>query len=148
MSLEILKRHEGFRATCYKCTAGKLTIGYGYNLEANPLKLRASEVEDMIENGITRHFAEILLTMMVCEITKTLQVKIEGFEKLDEARRWVLINMCYNMGLNGLLGFKNTLEFIRKGNYESAAYNMMKSKWAAQVKGRASELAKIMRDGI
>lgn len=148
MSLEMLKRHEGFRATCYHCTAGKLTVGFGYNLDANPLHLTQNIVDDIIKNGMTEDYAENLLKMMVSEINKTLQVKIEGFQKLDEARRWVLINMCYNMGLNGLLGFKNTLEFIRKGNYESAAYNMMKSKWAAQVKGRASELAKIMRDGI
>lgn len=148
MSLEMLKRHEGFRATCYRCTAGKLTVGYGYNLDANPLHLSKNVIDDIIENGMTHDYAENLLKIMVNEITKSLQIKIEGFEKLDNARRWVLINMCYNMGLNGLLGFKNTLELIRKGSYESAAYNMMKSKWAAQVKGRASELAVIMKNGI
>jgi lysozyme len=147
MSLEMLKRHEGFRATCYHCTAGKLTVGYGYNLEANPLHLTKSMIDEIEKSGMTQDYAENLLKMMVNKIDKTLQIKIEGFQKLDDARRWVLINMCYNMGLNGLLGFKNTLEFIRKGSYESAAYNMMKSKWAAQVKGRASELAVIMKNG-
>lgn len=148
MSLEMLKRHEGFSATCYKCTEGKLTVGYGYNLQSNALHLTKGMIDEIEKHGITQDYAENLLKMMVNEITKTLQVKIEGFEKLDSARRWVLINMCYNMGLNGLLGFKNTLKYIHDGNYESAAYNMMKSKWATQVKGRASELAKIMRDGI
>ncbi len=147
MSLEMLKRHEGFMPRVYNCPAGKLTCGFGYNLEANPLKLKADEIKNIIDNGITEDYAENLLKMMVSEITKTLQLKIEGFEKLDTARRWVLINMAYNMGVAGLLQFKNTLELVRKGNYESAAYNMMKSKWAAQVKGRASELAVIMKNG-
>ena len=147
MSLEMLKRHEGFRATCSRCTAGKLTIGFGYNLDANPLHLSKSTVDEIIKDGITVKYAEDILRAMVNDITKTLQVKVEGFEKLDSARRWVLINMCYNMGLSGLLGFKNTLNLIHKGNYESAAYNMMQSKWAAQVKGRASELASIMKNG-
>lgn len=147
MSLELLKKHEGFRSKCYKCTAGKLTVGYGYNLEANPLNLTQAMINEIIKKGVTKEYAENLLKMMVIDITKTLQARVEGFEKLDEARRWVLINMAYNLGIGGLLKFKNTLLLIRNGKYEQAAAGMLNSLWAKQVKGRASELAKIMRDG-
>ena len=43
---EQIIRHEGFRNKPYKCTANKLTIGYGRNIE---------------DNGITKTEASVLL---------------------------------------------------------------------------------------
>ena len=68
-------------------------------------------------------------------------------------RRRVLQNMAFNLGIGsaatgkGLLGFKNTLEFVRTGQYDKAADGMLASKWAKQVKGRAVRLAGEMRNG-
>jgi lysozyme len=58
-----------------------------------------------------------------------------------------LLNMAFNLGVDGLLGFVNTLRYVRGGNYELAADNMLASKWARQVKGRAVELAAQMKTG-
>ena len=63
------------------------------------------------------------------------------------ARYAVLLNMAFNLGIRGLLGFKTTLEHVRCGNYPQAAAAMLDSKWAAQVKGRAKELARQMEAG-
>jgi lysozyme len=59
----------------------------------------------------------------------------------------VLINMAFNIGVGGLLKFKNTLAHIRSGQYELAATEMLDSNWARQVHGRAKELALQMRHG-
>ena len=44
--IEQLKRHEGFRKHVYKCTAGHDTVGFGYNLDANPLALTPYEIKE------------------------------------------------------------------------------------------------------
>jgi lysozyme len=70
------------------------------------------------------------------------------FQNLDDARRGVLLNMAFQMGTAGLLGFKNTLERTRTGDYASAAAGMLQSKWATQTPERAARLAKQMETGV
>jgi lysozyme len=128
-----LVRHEGLRLKPYRCTAGKLTIGIGRNLD---------------DCGITESEAYIMLIndIMICE--KQLQARIPDiYNGLDEVRKSVLLNMCFNLGINGLLGFKNTLAFVKAGDWERAANGMLASKWAKQVGRRAIELSELMRKG-
>ena len=146
-SLELLKQHEGFRAQPYHCTAGKLTIGYGYNLEANPLRLQISVIENYKHYGMSEEVAETLLILMVSYIEKSLSEQISNWASLNDNRKGVLVNMAYNLGIPGLLNFKNTLTLIYSGNFIKAASCMLDSKWASQVGQRAKTLAKIMQTG-
>ena len=129
--IDDLKRHEGFRATPYTDTTGHLTIGYGINLDA----------------GITEEEAEMLLVHRVGKIRVALHKRLPCFSELSEARQGSLINMAFNLGIDGLMGFKQTLRYVAEGNYPAAAAQMLKSKWARQVKGRAVELSQSMRQG-
>lgn len=63
------------------------------------------------------------------------------------ARAEVLIDMAFNLGLSGLLRFRDTLARVSADDYEGAASAMMASRWAGQVGRRASDLARIMRTG-
>jgi lysozyme len=142
-----LVRHEGLRLKPYRCTAGKLTIGIGRNLD---------------DCGITQSEAYIMLINDIMNCEKQLQSKIPDiYNGLDEVRKSVLLNMCISipqsrfaslrepcyLGINGLLGFKNTLEFIKVGDWERAANNMLVSRWAKQVGRRAIEPSELMRKG-
>ena len=130
---EQLVRHEGLRLKPYRCTAGKLTIGVGRNLD---------------DCGISQSEAYIMLINDIMNCEKQLQAKIPDiYNGLDEVRKSVLLNMCFNLGISGLLGFKNTLEFIKVGDWERAANNMLVSRWAKQVGRRAIELSELMRKG-
>lgn len=130
---EQLVRHEGLRLKPYRCTAGKLTIGVGRNLD---------------DCGITQSEAYVMLINDIMNCEKQLQAKIPDiYNGLDEVRKSVLLNMCFNLGVSGLLGFKNTLEFIKAGDWERAANNMLVSRWAKQVGRRAIELSELMRKG-
>ena len=73
--------------------------------------------------------------------------RLPWIDKLTPARQAALINMAFNLGIGGLLGFKNTLAAIEQGDYVRAARGMLASKWATQVHGRADELAAQMRTG-
>lgn len=146
-AIKQLKRHEGFRAKLYHCTEGRLTIGYGYNLDANPANLPGVEITAYKNLGMSERRAAQLLSAVVAGITRDLYQKLPWIVRLNEARQAVLVNMAYNLGIDGLLKFKRTLGLIEHGDYDNAADAMLQSKWAGQVKGRAVELAEQMRKG-
>jgi lysozyme len=128
-----LVRHEGLRLKPYRCTAGKLTIGIGRNLD---------------DRGISQKEAYAMLERDILDFEQQLLNEIpEVYNKLDEVRQSVLLNMCFNLGIKGLLEFKNTLAFIDAGDWERAANGMLASKWAKQVGRRAIELSELMRKG-
>lgn len=129
---EQLKKHEGLRLKPYKDTVGKLTLGIGRNLE---------------DKGITEQEALFMLNNDVDYFYKKLTKELPWVKNLDDARQNVLINMAFNLGINGLLGFKNTLELVRSGDYLIAGEEMLDSKWARQVGSRAVELSEQMRTG-
>ena len=76
-----------------------------------------------------------------------IKKEINWFWALDDVRQNVLVNMAFNLGVSGLLTFKNTLRLISFSRYEEAAEEMLNSKWARQVGYRAEELAEQMRTG-
>ncbi len=128
-----LVRHEGLRLKPYRCTAGKLTIGIGRNLD---------------DRGISQKEAYLLLEHDIQNCEKQILDEIpEIYNSLDEVRQSVLLNMCFNLGIKGLLEFKNTLAFIGAGDWERAANGMLASKWAKHVGMRAIELSELMRKG-
>ena len=130
---EQLIRHEGLRLKPYRCTAGKLTIGIGRNLD---------------DCGISQKEAYVLLENDIQNCEKQMLDEIpEIYNPLDEVRKSVLLNMCFNLGIGGLLGFNNTLAFIAAGDWERAANGMLASKWAKQVGRRAIELSELIRKG-
>lgn len=129
--IEQLKRHEGFRALVYTDTTGHKTIGYGFNIEA----------------GITKNSAEALLQSQMAELWMVLNEEFNHFWwRLSRERQGVLLNMAFNLGINGLKKFKKMLSAISDGDDEAVVAEMLDSKWAHQVKGRAWELADQWRD--
>ena len=147
--LDQLKRHEGFRKRVYldTCTPPKPTIGYGYNLEANPLHLSSLEISQAHTKGINQVEAERLLKLMITQCRHQLEVTLPFFSKLDTVRQDVLINMAFNLGLAGLLKFKKSLLLIEAGEYSQASVELLNSKWAKDVGNRALELSTQMKSG-
>ena len=125
MNEELLRqdliRDEGLRLKPYRCTAGKLSIGVGRNLD---------------DVGISKSEAEYMLHNDILNVQIELDRNLPWWRKMSEARQLVLANMAFNMGIQTLLGFKNTLSAMERGDYAAAAVGMGSSKWAVQV-GRA-----------
>lgn len=148
-----LIRDEGLvTGRAYRCTAGKLTVGVGHNLDANPLtpdqekRLGITNAQAR-EKGLTRSQAIMLLHDDIRECEGQLDKALPWWRELDDTRQRVMLNMCFNMGIGTLLTFKNTLRLIETHQFEMAATGMRASKWASQVKGRADRLANMMRVG-
>ncbi len=128
---QLIAQHEGLRLKPYKCTAGKITIGYGRNLD---------------DNGISKQEAEAMLVKDISGVYTDLS-RYEWFYGLDEVRAAVLVDMCYNLGINRLSKFKRTMKFIELGQYLEASLEMLNSKWAKQVGNRAVTLSNMMKTG-
>lgn len=128
-----LKIDEGLKDKPYLDTVGKLTIGVGRNLY--DVGLSPDEIQYLLGNDIKR-------------VEGDLDVALPWWRDMTEARQQVLANMCFNLGVGGLLGFKNTLAAMKAGRYEEAATGMRQSLWARQVGERSERLAKRMSSGV
>jgi len=168
-----LKRHEGFRAKPYLCSARACTIGYGTNLQAHPEYIHWQDLRAATEAGTlhghrlrdalrergmcwSEQEAETALREEVGICLVALVNRCPEFVTLAELgqlpRAEVLLNMAFNLGVNGLLNFRNTLAMLNaairgNGNYDRVADGMLASRWARQVGRRADELARQMRTG-
>ncbi len=130
--IEMLIRHEGLRLKPYTDTMGKLTVGVGRNLD---------------DVGITPEEALFLLRNDIANVTHDVKRSFPWFERMNQPRQNVVLNMVFNLGLIRFLGFKKTIEAIKGKNWDMAAKEMLDSRWAVQVGNRAKELAKIMKTG-
>jgi lysozyme len=132
--VRMIERDEGLELHLYKCTAGKLTIGYGHNIE---------------DLGISRQVAELML-QEDCKSAESNCRAIFGtelWEKWSENRRLGWINFCYNLGRSRMLGFKNTLKAAIAQNWNEVESGLRHSMWFSQVKSRAERvIAMICRE--
>jgi len=69
-----------------------------------------------------------------------LDRNISWWVGLCEDHQRVLANMAFNLGINRLLKFKKFLAALQEHDFETAAVEMMDSKWATQVGPRATRL--------
>lgn len=117
---------EGLRLKPYRCTAGKLTIGVGRNLD---------------DKGVSEAEALLLLDNDIRECWDRLCDALPWLPAAPEDVQQALANMAFNLGISGLLGFRQTLELMRTRRYAEAAQAMLASRWAGQVGQRAERLA-------
>ena len=132
--IEQLKRHVGVRTHAYQCTANMTTVGVGRNIdEDGGLGLSVDEIEFLLKNDIKRCKQEL--------------ITLPWFPEIDSVRQDALINLCFNLGITRLLGFKNALNAMSVGDYEKAAEEFLDSRWAVQVGNRALDVAHMIRTG-
>jgi lysozyme len=132
IALRLVKKHEGLRLKPYRDTVGKLSIGYGRNLD---------------DVGISQASANQMLQEDIEKAETDARVLVRSFPRLSDNRKAVLLDMALNMGRSRLGGFRKMLAAIEAGEFAEAARQMLDSKWAGQVKGRAVTLAQLMRQG-
>lgn len=136
-----LRRDEGVEYKPYKDTVGIWTVGVGHNLQAKPIDKKGWTYP------LTDAQVDELLSEDLSEVFAGLDKKLPWWRKLSYVRQRVIANMAFNLGIDGLLKFKNTLAYVQSGDYKNAAQGMLASKWATQVKGRATRLAEMMVKG-
>jgi lysozyme len=124
------KQNEGYSGKLYKCSAGYNTIGFGHNLDAK---------------GIKPLFGELLLLEDINDTVIDLDTFLPWWRTINESSQRVLIDMAFNLGIHGLLKFEKMLGLLRAMQYESAASELIHSKYGKQVVARATRNFNNMR---
>jgi lysozyme len=127
-----LVRDEGMRTKPYLCTAGKLTIGVGRNIE---------------DVGITEDEARYLLENDIRRVEGELDQAFPWWRQLSDRRQRALANMAFNLGAQRLRGFAKMIKALAGAQYEEAARQALDSKWSRQVGARAERIAAMIREG-
>lgn len=134
MSYDLIKRDirrdEGLRLKPYKDSVGKISIGYGRNLD---------------DIGITEEEAEILLAHDLYNAMQGLDHALPWWRNLDALKQRGLWNMAFNLGVPRLLKFKKMLAALQRGDWSAAADEALDSRWATQVGDRAKRIAELFR---
>ena len=139
---KLIEKHESYRQFVYDDYDGKpivpgmqvyghATIGYGTSLDID---------------GIPSDIASILMLRKIKEIRLNLE-KFSWWTDLTSPRKAVLIDMAYNLGVDGLLKFKGMIAALENSAWDQAANEMLDSEWAKQTGSRATDDAAIMRSG-
>ena len=126
-----IESHEGLRLEPYLDSLGNLTIGVGRCLSVN---------------GISKEEAEFLLENDIREAIRGLQ-QYSWYVVQPAGVQMALVNMCFNLGLPRLLGFRKMIKGLIDRDYEVAAAEALDSRWALQVKGRSEAVADKIRAG-
>ena len=131
--LQSVKKHEGYRNKVYLDTLGKRTVGVGHLC-----------VEDFWEDD--KEYSEEMLMNILKDDLKNA---IEGAERLlkdcrilDSLAKEIIVEMVFQLGETGVSKFKNMLKALKEGpDYQTAAIEMLDSKWAKQTPNRAAAMS-------
>tara|TARA_B100000780_G_scaffold58932_1_gene37584 strand:+ start:1125 stop:1544 length:420 start_codon:yes stop_codon:yes gene_type:complete len=135
MIIEMLRLHEGVETHAYKCTADKITIGVGRNIDpAGGIGLTDDEIDYLLSGDVKRVQVELINTFT-------------WFSELDEVRKDAMTDICFNIGLPRLLKFEKSLAAMSTEDYERAADEFLNSRWASQVGARAITITDMIRSG-
>ncbi len=129
--MQKIEAEEGRKHQVYTCTAGKLTIGVGFNIEDVPIP------DEVIDYWLTFNLNKLRREL----------IEFKWFNDSPPFAKLVLVDMAYQMGLSGILKFKNMLSAISCKDYEKAADELLDSKYARQTPARANRNAEILRRG-
>lgn len=113
---------------------GKLTIGYGRNLEERGISAREAEAMLRADVEHAAHYAQQL-------------VSVGAWAAMGEVRREILTQMVFQLGFHGTRKFGRMLAAIERSDYATAAREMIDSNWYRQTTARAMTLAERMRTG-
>ena len=130
LAISRLQVNEGFRPMVYRDTKGVETIGYGFNISA----------------GIKQPAALALLTAQAQDLEKQL----EGLSwpmQLDEVRFSVMIELAFNLGFSGLLGFGNMIAALKAQNWQVAHDELLDSEAGRLLPTRYGQLANLLLNG-
>ncbi|GLS27751.1 glycoside hydrolase family protein [Marinibactrum halimedae] len=142
LAAKILRAEEGFRSRPYYCSNGYPTIGYGLKIGTKCAPLHFFTLT------LTKEMANAWLLDKCSSLLDQLEQKIPAFIELNDDRKAILISMAYQLGVQGLLGFTNTLACIDADDFDDAAREMLDSKWAEHDSPqRAERHSQVMRTG-
>jgi lysozyme len=137
--------YEGYKPGAYKDTRGLWTVGEGTCLETNPIS--GKDWKALLDAGyitisITGSGARYLMRSKLAAELRDLATRYAGFAALPDLAQTLLLEMVYQMGVDGLLGFTDFNNLIRSGQFAAAAADGRRTRWYSQTPARAEKILK------
>lgn len=129
-----LKVDEGFRGYAYPDSNGWLTIGYG-------------RLIDRRKGGSISQDESLYLLQNDIKAKGTQLMTYAWFNNQDGVRQAALTNMCFNLGLEGLLHFPHFLGYMLIKDYPKAVKELTGTPWHTQVGVRADRIIHLIETG-
>lgn len=142
--VDLIHFEEGWRDRPYLCSEGYPSCGFGFKIGPKGAPISQYQFTLPMEAGSA--WLESILTKTRIDMMRRPRIA-SAMNACDVPRQAVLISMAYQMGVDGLDAFKNTLHSIASGYWVLAAGEMLDSKWAKQTPDRAKRHAEQMRTG-
>ncbi len=136
-----LKIDEGVRYVIYLDSKGIPTIGIGHNCKASPLP---PDFKQPLSNAQVFYLFNIDIKKAISDLDRSLPF----WRNLDFVRQCVILNMCFNLGISGLIEFHKAIAAMQKGDFAESAKEMQDSKWFGEVGKRAVRLCEEMKSGV
>lgn len=137
LSTKHLNREEGRVKHAYQDHLGYWTIGVGRLIDRRKGGgLTDDEMDYLLANDI-RKFANAMKDWPAWKAVED-----------DPVRATALLSMCFQMGIAGLAGFKNSLALVAQKRWDEAAANFRKSLWAKQTPERAKRVTDMIETGV
>jgi len=143
---EFIEEHEGRRKKPYRCPAGKLTIGVGHNIDANPLPIDIKR--HLAQYGsIDNEMIDRLLNTDIRHAVADCQVIFPAYNTMSDNRRMALVDFVFQLGFTGARRFTRSVNAINAEKWDDAARYMGESLWARQTPARAADVIKLIKEG-
>ena len=148
MKLQIVAKEleidEGYKSRMYRCSAGRWTIGYGHNLDANGLTKKQRErlnYQDRDFSGLTvnREQAQYLLEDDIWVSFHELEKIFPDFLKYSDEIQQVLINLHFQLGYSRFMGFRDMVRAIKRQDWKETAVELRDSDMWRKDKSERSE---------
>jgi GH24 family phage-related lysozyme (muramidase) len=150
---ELISDSEGNKPYAYTDSVGVRTIGIGFNL-TNPAargRITALGLDfDAVFAGTTPLTAAQVTTLFDQDVQSAMTDAagaVSNFGTLADPRKFVVVDMIFNLGLSGFEGFYGTISAIEAGDFAGAARHMQMSLWYSQVGRRAIRDCAMMSSG-
>jgi len=150
LTASLVRRHEGLRLTAYRDSVGKLTIGYGFNLDAGAARAICASLKlgyEAIRNGspITEAQADAILDLQLGMVNAQAKTLFPNFSQMPADVQSVVQDLIFNMGLAKFSSFDETVPALQQGKYAEAADLLEKTLWYKETKSRAVEDVALLR---
>lgn len=127
--------HEGIKKSVYKDSLGYDTIGVGFLCDAR------------MNAGLSVEECMLILNSRITNLDKQLS-QYAWYTNQDSVRRGALIELAYNMGVQGLLKFTAFLELMQAREVGKASVDLASTLWSKQVSpNRVKDICMRIREG-
>lgn len=138
-----IKKHEGFRNKIYEDSLGYKTVGYGFLTSAltpDELELNNGKIEPM-----SPEVADKILDLKLKKLKAELNEVFYWIKDKPDILQDALLEMAYQLGVQKMIYFRNTLNAIEEDNYPAAILNLKNSLWHSQTPKRVDNLIEVLK---